>query len=81
MTEDQWMEAVRRRTHDIANRVTINSELVTVLRERQAHIANRLEQLETLRATVSRLESQASILRWILATLTALTVGIAIRLV
>jgi len=80
VTEEQWIEAVRRRTHDIANRVTVNSESISIIKERLKHDHRRIEDLEELEGTVAKLEGHANVAKWIIGMLSGAIVAIAVKM-
>jgi hypothetical protein len=77
MTDDEWMKALRSRTHDLSNKMQGWSEELIVLRAQQVELRRRLEDVEGLEVVVLKLEHQAQVLRWILGVVTALVVTLA----
>ena len=81
MTQNEWMQSVRKRTHDLANKLQGLIEEMIVLREQCAEIKRRADLIEPLEEAVRRLEHQAQVLRWLLGVATAVLVGVALRFI
>lgn len=79
MADDEWMQSVRRRTHDLANRMVGFMEELIMLREQQSGLGRRVEELEKLTALVRRLEHESKVLRWLLGVVTAVVVAVLLR--
>ena len=76
MTPDDWMEAVRRRTHTLSNRVMSQQQEITVLQQQVHALRCRLAAQEEETEVIESLKFQALVFRWLLAIATA--VGITV---
>ena len=74
-SRDPWVEALRKRSHDLANKLQATQAELAVLSQRHRDAIRRLESLESLAPTVNTLRQQAVVLRWILGILTAAAIA------
>lgn len=75
------MQSLRKRTHDIANHVQSQEGLLVLLEERTKVLFKRLGKLEDLNRDVEKLKHQAAVLKWVLGVITAVVVGVLIKVV
>ena len=75
-----WLDSIRRRTHDLANRSMVHAEEIVRLREQVASLKRRVEGMERTCELVGSLQHQATVLRWLLGAATAAGVAALARL-
>ena len=80
MTSDDWVHALRKRSHDLSNFVQMQEARLVRFDERQTQIGERVRQLEEIAKTVNDLRHQARVLKWLLGVATAAAVGILVKL-
>ena len=79
MTENEWIKSIRKRTHDLANRMhTFTVDVITV-RQQVTGLSRRVDDLEHLTKLVHRLEHESRILRWLLSVATAVATAALLR--
>jgi prefoldin subunit 5 len=76
MTPDDWMESVRRRTHDLSNRAMQQQQEITVLQQQVHALRCRITALEEATAIIDSLKHQAQVFRWLLAIATAVAIAV-----
>ncbi len=80
MTDNEWMRSVRKRTHDLSNKMMLLSEEHAVTREHLVDIRRRIVQIEALEDSVRRLEHQSQVLKWLLGLFSTVACAIVLRL-
>jgi len=80
MTSDDWVQALRKRSHDLSNFVQMQEARLIRFDERQTQIGERVRHLEEIAKTVNDLRHQARVLKWLLGVATAAAVGILVKL-
>lgn len=81
MTVDQWLESLRKRAHDHANVLQKHEGQLVRIEERQAEIVRLCRQIEQLKAAIAELRHQSLVLKWALACVTAVGVGVLVKMV
>lgn len=79
MTNDEWIGSLRKRAHDMASFIQEQESRLVRFDERQAQIVRRVEQIEEMVPVVEELKHQARVLKWALAALTAVAVGVMVK--
>jgi len=80
VTSDDWLQALRKRSHDLANFVQAQEARLVRFDERQTQLGERVRRLEAQVSTVEELRQQGRILKWAVGVMTALAVGLAVKL-
>jgi hypothetical protein len=82
MSEDEWRDSLRKRTHDLSNRFMETDYKITVLEQSLEEVKRsavdlkaRTLQLEILKMRVQNLDNQSHILRWVLGVFTVIMCG------
>ena len=82
MTEEEWRDSLRKRTHDLVNRFMETDYKVTVLEQNLEEVKRGLidlktksDQIEVLNMKVQTLNNQSQILKWILGVVTVVLCG------
>jgi len=74
--DDDWMEAVRRRTHDLSNRAMQQQQEITVLQQQIHALRGRVLALDEATEVLASLKFQAQVFRWLLAIATAVAIAV-----
>jgi len=81
VTTEEWLTVLRKRSHELANFMQQQDSRLVRFDERQSQQTQRLKRLEDLIPVVEELRHQARVLKWMLATLTAVSVGLLVKLI
>ena len=80
MIDNEWLQSLRHRTHDLANKLTGALYSITVLEQNCSDIKRRVKEVEALKQTVQKLESQSQVLKWLLGVITVVLCGAVLKL-
>ena len=88
MSEDEWRDSLRKRTHDLSNRFMETDYKITVLEQSleevkrsmidlkaRTAVEDNTKQIERLKMKVQNLDNQSHILRWVLGVFTVILCG------
>jgi len=80
MTDNEWLDSLRNRTHKLSNWIMGNMSDITVLKEQHLDLKRRIEDLERLEVVIHQFKAQSQVLRWVLGIATAVICGLLIKL-
>ena len=81
MSQEEWLESLRNRTHNLSNKLMDALHNITVLQQQVNEIEKNLNKLNKLEEKVQKFENQYQILKWILGLVTIIISGITLKLV
>jgi len=80
MTNEQWMQSLRKRAHDASNTLQIHEARIVRIEERQIELTRKAAQIDRLSASVAELRHQATILKWAVGCMSAVAVGCLVKI-
>jgi len=75
------MQSLRKRTHELSNHAQSQEGLLILLEERTKVLFKKVGRLEESLKDVEKLKHQAAVLKWILGVITAVVIGVLIKVV
>jgi len=81
MTNEQWLESLRKRTHETANYLQGHESRLIRIEERQSELNKKIAQLDSIKISLAELRHQSTVLKWVLGFVSALTVGCLVKLI
>ena len=79
MSNEEWLNSLRDRTHKLSNYLMVCMSDVEVLKQQNLDLKRRIEDLERLEVLMCEFKAQSHILKWILGVVTVVICGILVK--
>lgn len=80
MTNDEWMQSLRKRSHDMANVVQLHEARLVRVEERQLELSRKALKIDKLLGQVAELRHQAMVLKWVVGFVSTIAAGCLFKL-